>query len=100
MNICEWTRKTVNWEAGILQALYCDVISISETHLTERYEIFVSGYTWFGFNRYDIHKRAPKASGGVGIMVKRWNLENFNVHCIYNGQIAWRNSGCNVFLSF
>ncbi|CAG2234601.1 unnamed protein product [Mytilus edulis] len=56
--------------------------AISETHLAGQDEINVTGYTWLGFNRTNIHRNAPKASGGVGILLSNWLLKYFNVSVI------------------
>jgi hypothetical protein len=34
---------------------------------------------WVGFNRQQIHVNAPKASGGVGILVKNWLIDLFSI---------------------
>lgn len=60
----------------------CDIISISETHLYKEKEIHIKGYKWIGFNRQQIHVNAPKASGGVGILVKIWLTELFSISVI------------------
>ena len=39
-------------------------------------------YTWYGFNRIEIHRNAPKPSGGVGIFVHSRICENFDIHII------------------
>ncbi|CAC5381141.1 unnamed protein product [Mytilus coruscus] len=57
-------------------------MSLCETHLTSQDKINVPGYTWFGFNRSKIHRKAPKASGGVGVLVKNWLFELFNVSVV------------------
>lgn len=37
---------------------------------------------WYGFNRRDIHRRAPKPSGGVGILIKTSIFGTFNVSLV------------------
>ena len=61
----------------ILRSLAPDFISLNETHLSSPV-IFFEGYTWFGHNR-NIHVKAPRASGGVGIFVKNTVFEHFKV---------------------
>jgi exonuclease III len=65
--------------SAITNALNSDIISICETHLRENNFIKVEGYTWYGFNSTAIHRNAPKASGGVGILVKKSLTEYFSV---------------------
>ena len=75
----------------MIETSKCDVICLSETHLTGSNEITIEGFKWFGYNRQSVHLRAPKGSGGVGIFVKDTVLENFNVHVVdkcYEGIIA------------
>ena len=54
-------------------------MSLCESHLTNENKISVPGYTWFGFNRSKIHRKAPKASG---VLVKNWLFELFNVSVV------------------
>ncbi|CAG2188553.1 unnamed protein product [Mytilus edulis] len=42
----------------------------------------MEGYSWYGFNRSEIHINAPKSSGGVGILIKDWIFEIFKVSVI------------------
>ncbi|CAC5366262.1 unnamed protein product [Mytilus coruscus] len=44
--------------------------------------INVPGFSWFGYNRVEIQKNAPKPSGGIGILVKKSILENYNASVI------------------
>ena len=62
--------------------MQCDIVSVCETHLADQNNIHIDGYKWFGFNRPDIHRKAPKPSGGVGIFVKRNMSEQYNVSVI------------------
>jgi len=48
----------------------CNIICLSETHLKVDETIRVPGYTWYGHNRAFMHRRAPKGSGGVGILLE------------------------------
>ena len=65
-----------------LEALDLDVIGIAETHLLQNNYIDVEGYKWYGNNRKQIHRRAPKGSGGVGILVKNVLFEHFHVEVL------------------
>lgn len=60
----------MNLRLLILFSFNPDFISLIETHLTGLNTIDIDGYTWFGFNR-KTHIKAPKGSGGVGILVKK-----------------------------
>ena len=37
---------------------------------------------WYGLNRSEIHRNAPKASGDVGILVKDWITSNYDLSLI------------------
>jgi hypothetical protein len=53
--------------------------------------IQLDNYTWYGFNRQEIHVNAPKASGGVGLLVKTQLTEQFNIFVVdrsYDGILA------------
>ena len=91
INVCGWTKDNHDLRAAIINATGADVISICETHLAGSDTIQLEGYSWLGFNRTDIHRNAPKASGGVGILVKQCISENFNIEIvdkIFEGIIA------------
>lgn len=65
----------------IINLSNCDIISVNETHLTDREEIYVTDfdYIWKGSNRKNIHIKAAKGSGGVGLFIKKWLFEFYNV---------------------
>ena len=65
-----------------LEALELDIIGIAETHLLKNNYINIEGFKWYGNNRKQIHRRAPKGSGGVGIFVKNTLFEQFNVEVL------------------
>ena len=65
---------------SILDALDLDIIRLAETHLRRCKNIEFDGYTWFGNNRKDIHRKAPKGSGGVGVLIRNCVLNQFNVY--------------------
>ena len=73
-----WTDSNCGLRALLLQSLEPDFISLNETHLKNDNVITLEGYTWFGQNR-NMHIKAPKASGGVGIFVKDQLLQCFKV---------------------
>ena len=51
----------------IVRNLDCDIVGISESHLTHGNVIEIDGYRWYGKNRIT---NTSKPSGGVGILVK------------------------------
>ena len=59
INVCSWTLENGEHRKQIINAMYCDMICISEIHLHVDSVIHISGYRWFGFNRSDIHVTAP-----------------------------------------
>ena len=62
-----------------------------ETHLPGNKTVELNGYTWLGLNRTHIHRNAPKASGGVGILVKQHLNDMFNIEIVdksYDGILA------------
>ena len=64
---------------------------IAETHLLGRNILHLDGYTWFGYNRTNIHRNARTGSGGVGFFVKNEIFVDFNVSVLkesYEG-ILW-----------
>ncbi len=78
INVCGWTADNHNLREGIIRAIDADIISICETHLSRQNTINSDNYVWFGFNRADIHTSAPRASGGVGVLVKKWVTEQYS----------------------
>ena len=65
----------------VLLSFEPDFISLNETHLTGSDVIAIEGYTWFGHNR-KTHIRAPRGSGGVGILVKNKIFSSYSVRVI------------------
>ncbi len=77
-NVNGWTDSNCGLRSLLLQSLDPDFISLNETHLKNDDIITLEGYTWFGQNR-NMHIKAPKASGGVGIFVKDQLFQYFKV---------------------
>lgn len=75
-----WTLNNCKLRAHILLSLNPDIISLNETHLSNLTPE-LDGFTWIGHNRV-VHKRAVKASGGVGIFVKQTLLDNFIIRTV------------------
>ena len=68
-----------------------DIICLVETHLKDNSQICVDDYLWFGQNRTELHHKAKKGSGGIGILVHKRLLKVFSVKCIENSYegILW-----------
>ena len=62
-----------------MRALDADITSICETHLPGNSVIKIDNYNWIGFNRPEIHRNAPKASGGVGLLIKAWVCDIYDI---------------------
>ena len=54
---------------AIIEHLNAQIISVNETHLMYDDVIEMQNFIWYGFNRKNIHKNAPKGSGGVGFLI-------------------------------
>ena len=57
----------------------CDIFCVVETFLKNTETLRIDGYTFYGHNRGDLHKRAKRGSGGVGIFVRNQLLNMFTV---------------------
>lgn len=93
-------QQTVNSEQ--LHSLDPDFISLNETHLSSD-SLELDGFTWFGHNS-TAHRRAVKASGGVGIFVKNTVFDHFFVNIMdktYDGILCLHLNieGHNILLS-
>lgn len=62
-----------------MRAIDADITSICETHLPGNSVIEIDNYNWIGFNRPEIHRNAPKASGGVGLLIKAWVCDIYDI---------------------
>ena len=82
LNVCGWTQSNERLRIAIINEINADIISLNETHLGENQVINVQGYTWKGFNRMHVHKDAPKASGGVGFLIKDWLLQEYSFEVV------------------
>ena len=68
-----------------------DIVGIAETHLLGNNVLYLEGYTWFGYNRMNIHKNARIGSGGVGFFVKNELFADYDISILkqsYEG-ILW-----------
>ena len=82
MNLGGWTERNSDLRRGILQSADCDILCLCETHLVGDQNIVMTGYKWFGYNRQALHIRAPKGSGGVGILVRDEICISYNVRVV------------------
>ena len=58
-----------------------DIIGIAETHLHDKQNLDLPGYTWYGQNR-EKHVKAKKGSGGIGFFVKNYLTNNYTVEAL------------------
>ena len=56
-----------------------DILGIGETHLIGSQAILIPGFTWYGQNRTELHRRARTSSGGIGFLFSDAFLENFDI---------------------
>ena len=56
----------------------------------------MDGYVWRGYNRSYIHRNAPKASGGVGLLIKQWIFEEFDYETL---DMSFKGILCSKFTS-
>ncbi|CAC5360198.1 unnamed protein product [Mytilus coruscus] len=82
LNICGWTQNDKDLRTAMLEEVNVDIFNICETHLKEIDKIEVNGYSWKGLNRQYIHRNTPKASGGIGLLIKKWIFEEYNYETI------------------
>ena len=58
-----------------------DIIGLAETHLHNKQNLDLPGYTWYGQNR-EKHVKAKKGSGGIGFFVKNYLTNNYTVEAL------------------
>ena len=75
-------QKTIMISALPLLSALMLTLPVCETHFPVQNKIEIDGYTWYGHNRTEIHKNAPKASGGVGILVKESVTKLFDTEIV------------------
>lgn len=81
-NVNGWTTHNQTLRKLLLNHLNPDIICLSETHLKGNDTICLDNYHFFGYSRENIHVRAPKASGGVAILIKDCIFHCYNVNII------------------
>ena len=62
-----------------VNSLDLDIIGIAETHFPGNEQLEIDGYEWYGQNRRNIHRNAKCGSGGVGFLVNKDLLSEFNI---------------------
>ena len=82
LNVCGWTQSNERLRIAIINEINAEIFSLNETHLSENQVINVQGYSWKGFNRSYIHRDAPKASGGVGFLIKDSLLHEYSFEMV------------------
>lgn len=55
-----------------------DIVGLAETHLIKRQELKLKHYEWFGHNRHNIHFKAKTGSGGVGFLIRKSLLNEYD----------------------
>ncbi len=74
-----WTKDNSIIRERIIDELHLDVICICETHLKHNDCLDIEGFTCFNNNRKSIHRRAPKGSGGVAVLIRDYVLQEYKV---------------------
>ena len=59
-----------------------DIVAVIEMHLSYNDQLDFTDYLWFGKNRHSQHVNAGVGSGGVGFMINRALLSDFDIHVI------------------
>ena len=91
LNVCGWTKSNNKLRCAMIKQIDADIYSINKTHLNQNKTIKVESYKWIGLKRCRIHKDAPKASGGVGILIKHSVLDKYLLESIdksYDGILS------------
>ena len=84
--VCGWTKDNHDLRSSLIKCVNAYITCICETHIPGQNKIEIDGYTWYGHNRTEIHRNAPTASGGIGILVKEsvtklFDTEIFDKSC-------------------
>lgn len=78
-NVGGWSLKDSEnklFREQTLINLECDIFCVVETFLKNKETLSVDGYTYYTHNRANIHKKAKRGSGGVGVFIRN-ELKNF-----------------------
>ena len=68
--------------AKIINSGQPDIVCLTETWLRGDEDVVFNGYEWFGHNRVSVSRKAVRGSGGVGLLVKRWILQDWSVEVV------------------
>ena len=58
-----------------------DIIILHETMKREDYDIHIPGYTFFHYARKQMHPKAHRPSGGIGILISNTIKDNVEIFC-------------------
>ncbi len=89
-NVNGWTNNNCELRKTIITGINSDIVCITETHLENPDGIIFEGYTWYGHNRLYRNRNAPKASGGVGVLIKNCicNMCNIDIDKSIDGVLC------------
>ena len=85
-NLNGWTLSNSNLRSSVIKLTESQIFCVNETHLTGNLSIEIEGFTWIGHNRTNIHRKAKKGSGGVGIFVSNSLLVSYKYEIIDKSQ--------------
>ena len=103
LNVNGWTSQNKVLREGIVRHLKSDIFCINETHFRNANlnvdgefgnyldKVEMQNYTWIGNNRKHTNQRAPKPSGGVGVLVRDSLLDVYSVKVVdkdFDGVLA------------
>jgi exonuclease III len=99
LNVNGWTATNEGLRKGIIDYLDSDIVCINETHFSNNKDkpanyldkVEMLNFTWIGNNRKFMNEKAPKPSGGVGILVRNELFAKYNVKVVdkdYDGVMA------------
>ena len=83
LNVNCWSEGNGKLRENIVTANSAEIICVTETHLKPGEEIKVPYYTFWGANRKPMNPRAPRGSGGIGILVKNELMNKFFITKCY-----------------
>ena len=89
-----WSAKdneNSSFRESVLHNIDIDILCVNETFLVKDDVLNVVNYKWFGQNRQNVHRRARRGAGGVGIFVHKRVMDFFNIDVLDNSEedILW-----------